>query len=338
MSVDKLSEVPNQFFLIHPQEIKSVFPRPTMVFLEGMNKESVFISTLLHGNETSSFYAMQKFLKPIVEGRIPLQRSVIWFIGNVDATEKNLRHLPNQEDFNRIWLHENPSSPIAKEVLDEVQKHNLFASIDIHNNTGTNPLYGCTNVIDSKYIYLASLFSPTIVYFRTPAEVQSMAFSKFCPAVTIEGGKSAEPHGVEAIVNFLESVIHLQEIPKTDLQKSNLRIYHTKAKVRINPGAKVTFGRDTSGDFLFAEDFDHLNFTELEPGTILGKVQDPQAHLLVTDENDIDVTDQFIEVIDGKIQTKRVLIPSMFTKDTLVIEQDCLGYFMVPLPLSSSLL
>ena len=53
----------------------------------------------------------------------------------------------------------------------------MFASIDIHNNTGLNPHYGCVNRLDPPFLHLATLFSRIVVYFKRPLGVQSAAFA-----------------------------------------------------------------------------------------------------------------------------------------------------------------
>lgn len=77
------------------------------------------------------------------------------------------------------------------------------------------------------------------------------------------------------------------------------------------------------------ENLDHMNFTELPAGTLLGWLAtESGGRLVVSDEAGRDVGDRHLEYRAGEIRTKRTLMPSMFTLNREVIRQDCLGYFM----------
>ena len=84
---------------------------------------------------------------------------------------------------------------MMRQLVDLMRERDVFASIDVHNNTGLNPHYGCINKLDPQFFHLATQFSRTVVYFIRPKGVQSMAFADICPAVTVECGKPDRPHG-----------------------------------------------------------------------------------------------------------------------------------------------
>jgi succinylglutamate desuccinylase len=54
-----ISEIPAKFFDIEVTQVDQVFDGPTLIDLKGAKDETLFISTLLHGNETTGFYALQ---------------------------------------------------------------------------------------------------------------------------------------------------------------------------------------------------------------------------------------------------------------------------------------
>ena len=95
---DRLHGLPEGFFDITTANIRSLFPNPTLVQLDGDDKNFLFVSILLHGNEYSSLQVMQQVLARYPKG---LPRSILLFVGNVRAAEANLRHLPEQVDYNR---------------------------------------------------------------------------------------------------------------------------------------------------------------------------------------------------------------------------------------------
>lgn len=321
-----LDHIPKGLWELKSTELYKVFKGPTLIHLKGKNDSPLFLSTLLHGNETSGFDGLKKFFKKWDENNLP--RSITLFFGNIPASKEGLRKLEGQEDYNRIWAGgESEAEKMATSVVQVMKNKNTFASIDIHNNTGKNPFYACVNRLLPEFITLGSFFSKTLVYFIEPHEVLSMAFSKFCPSTTVECGKPGE--GIEEVFNFIDYVYQLESIPSLKTQTLDMKIYHTLARIMLPTGARVTFDQeDKDVDFCFIKDFDNLNFEELAPGTLLGHRYNKKIKIMVNDEAGMDISDQIITYEGERILSKQFIIPSMFTKDTKVIEQDCLGYLM----------
>ena len=238
--INELESLPEQFLTVAADELFSLLKKPTLIHLKGKNTQPLFISTLLHGNETTGFYALQNLLKKYQQAELP--RSLSIFIGNVEAAAQNLRRLDRQVDFNRIWpgTHEDflAEAHMMQNITNIMQKKHTFASIDIHNNTGCNPHYGCINKLDPQYLALAGLFGHTVVYFTSPKGVQSSAFAEICPAVTLECGQSGELDGIEHAVKYIDTVLNLQTIPNSI--EDHIHIYHTVARVFIPE--KYSFG------------------------------------------------------------------------------------------------
>ena len=167
--LNEINYIPEGFLNCRVEDLFDLLEKPTLIHLEGEKKEPLFISTLLHGNEDTGFYALQNILKKYQEK--PLPRSISIFIGNPEAAAENKRRLERQVDFNRIWpgTHEDflAEAHMMKQVTDTMREKNTFLSIDIHNNTGRNPHYGCINVLDRRYLALAGMFSNIVVYFTS---------------------------------------------------------------------------------------------------------------------------------------------------------------------------
>ena len=85
---------------------------------------------------------------------------------------------------------------MMREVVEQMRARGVFASVDIHNNTGINPHYGCVNRLEAPFLHLAALFSRIVVYFKRPLGVQSAAFAQLCPSVTVECGKPGNPEAM----------------------------------------------------------------------------------------------------------------------------------------------
>src|SRR5690606_26794699 len=96
-------------------------------------------------------------------GRIELPRALSLFIANPEAARDQVRCLPGQPDFNRSWpgtvAEPCDTTRMMQSVVDIMRERQLFASIDIHNNTGLNPHYACVCALDTSHLQLASLFA-----------------------------------------------------------------------------------------------------------------------------------------------------------------------------------
>ncbi len=328
-------ELPEGLLEAKPTQLSEVLGGPSLIHLPGRRDRPLFLSVLLHGNETTGFLALQTLLARYQHKVLPRALSV--FIGNVEAAQDGLRRLAGQPDYNRIWPgSEHPDSPekrMMAEVVDIMRQRQPFASVDIHNNTGINPHYACINRIEHRFMHLASLFSRTLVYFIRPTGVQSMAFAQLCPAITVECGKVGQTAGEVHAQEFLEACLHLSQIPDHPVAAHDVDLFHTVATVRV-PGA-YSFGFDKQPvDICFIDDLDHLNFRELPAGTTLAQLDGVNGlPLEAIDEQGQEVANRFFCVEGDLLRTSRALMPSMFTLDERVIRQDCLGYLMERYPL-----
>ncbi len=318
-----------------PTQLAELLGGPSLIHLPGRRAQPLFVSVLLHGNETTGFLALQNLLGRYRDRELPRALSI--FIGNVEAASDGLRRLAGQPDYNRVWPgSEYPDCPekrMMEEVFGIMQQRQPFASVDVHNNTGINPHYACINRIDHRYMHLASMFSRTLVYFIRPAGVQSMAFAQLCPALTVECGKVGQSAGEAHAEEFLDACLHLSEIPKHPVAAHDVDLFHTVAIVRVPRAYSFGFGEQPV-DICFINDLDHLNFRELPAGTTLAHLDGVDGMPLeVSDERGEEVAELYFEVEGDMLRTTRSLMPSMFTLDERVIRQDCLGYLMERYPL-----
>jgi succinylglutamate desuccinylase len=328
-------ELPEGLLEAPPTQLSDVLGGPSLIHLPGRRVQPLFVSVLLHGNETTGFLALQALLARYQGKELPRALSI--FIGNVEAARDGLRRLAGQPDYNRVWPgSEHPDSPekrMMAEVVDIMQRRQPFVSVDVHNNTGINPHYACINRIEHRFMHLASLFSRTLVYFIRPAGVQSMAFAQLCPAITVECGKVGQTAGEVHAQEFLEACLHLSQIPDHPVAAHDVNLFHTVATVRVLGAYSFGFGEQPV-DICFIDDLDHLNFRELPAGTTLAQLDGVDGlPLEALDERGREVADRFFRVEGDMLRTTRALMPSMFTLDERVIRQDCLGYLMERYPL-----
>ena len=323
----EMNAFPDGLLGLAPTQVRRVFPEPTLLHLAGRAGQPVFLSCLLHGNETTGFLVLQRLARWMRSHELP--RSMIIFIGNVHAAEAGRRHLDHQPDFNRIWNEgATAEHALARSVLDRVTQARPFAAIDIHNNSGTNPHYACINRLTPPWLHLASLFSPTVVYFRNPPSVISMAVSDVCPVVTIEAGKPGEAAGVEAAFNLVLDLLHLHELRSAGLERP-LRVFHTVGRIEIEAGVRFAFSDTSDVHLVFPGDMDHWNFTRRDAGSHWARLANPDwLPLRVTDEQGRDLTERFFRIEGDRIILTEAMTPSMISLSLDIVASDCLGYLM----------
>ena len=330
----QLDHIPDGLLQLDAHELYAKLGGPTLIHLSGRRTPALFVSVLMHGNETTGWSAMRQLLQTRQRGTsdLTLPRALSLFIANPEAAKYGVRHLPEQPDFNRIWpgseLPHTAEGEMIQEVVNIMRDRGLFASIDVHNNTGLNPHYACVNRLDARSLHLATLFGRTVVYFTKPVGVQSLAMTQLCPAVTLECGKIGQSYGVAHTREYIDACLHLSKLPEHRAAPHDIDLYHTTAIVKI--ADRVKFGYD--GDHLdlrLMTELEHYNFRELKRGTPFGEVALlDQKVLNVTDEEGADVYDRYFETSASTIRTRRPVMPSMLTPDTKIIEQDCLCYLM----------
>ena len=261
-----------------------------------------------------------------------LPRPLLLFVGNVEAAQANVRTLPTQTDYNRTWpgtlLTSSPEAELMREVTEIVKGHRPFASIDIHNNTGHNPHYACVNRLEERFFHLARLFSRTLVYFKRPLGVQSAALAPICPAVTVECGRVGDTTSVKHAAEFIELALAMSHFPEHSVPEGDLDLMQTFAIVKIPNGSPFSFD-GAEADFQFRADLDHLNFSELEPGTLFGVLGGGATrHLEVIPGDDSDMAGPYFDYAGRDIRLSQHAIPAMLTLDPNAIRLDCLGYLM----------
>ncbi|VAW65324.1 Uncharacterized protein Clim_1224 [hydrothermal vent metagenome] len=331
--LDQYNELPEGFLSASPKTLHQVLRKPSLIHLQGRQSQPLFISTLLHGNETTGFYALQKLLQHYQTGDLP--RSISIFTGNIKAAEEGVRRLDEQVDYNRVWpgtaQHFLAEAHMMQRVTDIMRERNVWASIDIHNNTGKNPHYACVNKLQNNFISLATLFSDILVFFATPKGVQSAAFAEICPAVTLECGLSGDKSGIEHVLQYLQRVLSLDEL--SCCSKSNKKIFHTVARVKIPEG--YSFGFDDDATINLLPEIENYNFREIQSGITLATIE-PQskACLQAFDDDEREVGREFFDYQDNKILLKKSVMPAMLTMNTRVIRQDCLCYLMEQITLT----
>jgi len=324
---DRLHALPEGFFDIDTANIRSLFPKPALIHLQGEDPNLLFISILLHGNEYTGLKVMQEILTKHAQD---LPRSIMLFVGNVRAAEANLRFLPDQVDYNRCWpgseLEPGETMGMMQRVIDIVSGQALFAAIDIHNNTGKNPHYACITDATLENQNLAARFNRVAMVFKCKG-VSTMAFDGLCPAATLECGKPGDPQGIIHACRFIEDMLTLDALPDSKPGRHALHLMESHLRLNIPEHVSFDFDPEADADLRFENNFEDRNFTLIDPQQVFGytRVERP---LSITDADGHDVTDEILRVEAGKIYLNNTLMPAMITHDKLIVRQDCLCYLL----------
>ncbi len=316
-----LDQLPSGLLETDPRALLSVLGGPTLIRLPGDAEPPLFVSVLLHGNEVSGWIGVQRLLRQ--QTRLP--RSVWLFIGNVAAAAQAVRSLPGQADFNRMWR--NATHPVATAVLAAIAETQLFAVVDLHNNTGSNPHYAVVTDLAPGSLGLAKLFSDTAVYVEQPATVLTRAFEGKAPSVGLELGPVGDPRADHRAHGFLNQLLNLDRLPQA--QPEQLALFRTLARVHVPEDVVFGFAAEADGEVELVLDggIEASNFASLPAGTWFGRSRG-NARLCVLDNDHREVTDDYFETRDGNLSARLPVIPAMYTTDPLVVRQDCLCYFM----------
>ena len=326
IQLDELGHLPDGILETGVEDVQRVFSNPTLVHLPG-EYAPIFVSILLHGNEDAGWLALQEFVRR--RGRQALRRGLVLFVGNVESCAPARRFLTHQVDFNRAWpgsdLPRSPVHDLLETVTDKVLRSGIVASIDVHNNTGRNPHYGCICSEEASHIRLASMFSRRVVYFTKPHGVQTQAFMHHCPSVTCECGKIGDHAGAVRAADLIDACV--ADDFKEEALVRDVEVYSMIARIKVREHCTVGF--DTGADIVLRKDLDLLNFQNLDAGEEIGTLSSRiDDCFVVNDTAGHDVTSDYLTLSNQHIRFGKSVMPSMLTQDLDVIKKDCLGYIM----------
>ncbi len=335
MQLNVLDHVPAALLDCDARALHRLLPGPTLIHLPGRTPQPLFLTVLLHGNETAGFDAFRAVLRR--RGNASLPRALSVFIGNIEAAAQALRTLNTQADYNRVWPGTAspglPEAALMRQVYDQVAARHPFASVDLHNNSGLNPHYGCVAKLEQPFLHLARLFSRVIVYIERPRGVQSVAMAQLCPAVTAECGRIGSPEGVAHAIEFIEACLSLSHFPAHDVLQRDVELLHTVAVVKVPPAVSFSFD-GSAAQICFRPGLDHFNFSPLPAGTVLARTHSsPPAKLEVIGGHTNNDHSSWFDYLDGEIRLARPAIPAMLTRDVPAVRADCLCYLMEPMTL-----
>ncbi len=144
--------IPSRLLETEAARLHELLPGPTLVHLPGRRPEPLFVSVLQHGDEITGWEVVRALhARYRARGR-ERPRALSVFIGNVAAARAGLRFLPGQPDDNRVWgrpagAAQLPEERMMQQVVEAMRLRRVFASVDVHNDTGANPHYAACAVV-----------------------------------------------------------------------------------------------------------------------------------------------------------------------------------------------
>ncbi len=329
-------EVPEGLLEVDSTGLHKLLGGPVLMHLEGSRKDSLFLSVMLHGNEYTGLLVVQQILQHYQDRALPHSLSI--FIGNVAAAEQHLRALPGQPDYNRIWGYgDTPEHQMTHKVINEMRGRNVFAAVDVHNNSGKNPHFALICRHEKNFYHLAALFNRTVVYTIKPDTTSTWGMSELCPSVTLECGLPGDPLGVKHAVEYVDACLHLSDFPEHALPEHDMDLYHLVSIIKIP--AEYSFAFDGAGfsddiniddaDIIFDKNLTSMNFSEIASGECFCRVKkESDAHLEAWDEHGKDRAEEYFFRDGEDYKFKLPVMPAMLTDDTSIIRMDCLCYLM----------
>lgn len=329
----ELTRLPEGFLTVSARDLHRVVPVPTLIHLSGAQPRPLFVSMLLHGNEDVGLRALQQVLARR-EGR-KLPRALSLFIGNVDAARAGVRRLDHQPDYNRIWGADAPVGEmqhLAQRVIAAMRRREVWKALDLHNNTGRNPLYSCIHDVDEAHLALARRFSPRALLIHSQASLGA-AFTPLCPTITCECGEPGNAEGIAQAAALVDAC--LDEAVDEANERTPLDLFEAFAVLKVAPHSRLGGTHDSpsalGADVLLPPDIEALNFRALQAGQVLATTSADEA------SEPLQAFRLSGEALAGIVQRKgRELclavdaVVAMLTRDERAIRQDCLGYLMRP--------
>ena len=288
------------------QALADVLRGPTLFDLRRTGVRPLFVSVLVHGNETSGWDAVRHLTRELLEA------SVLLFVGNVAAAKVGLRTLPGRPDFNRVWQDgDSPEAAVAKAVAQRARAANPWLAVDIHNTTGRNPPYSVVADTDAPTLAAARAFAEHALLATQPNGFQTGVFANFCTAITLEVGMPGDPASTDRATEFLRHLLHR---PQSECAVPPLALFETVAR--------VTLGEDA----VIVPEMQRFNFRTAPVGATLVR----QGAISARTADGRDVSDAYFTQDDEATVLKRPSVIASYTGDMDAARQDCLCYLLEP--------
>jgi hypothetical protein len=305
---------------------------PTLLTIAGRDRSRTRgVATLLHGNEPSGLRAIVEILR---SDPAPAT-DVVCLVGAVEAARTapafTHRMLTGRRDLNRCFRapYVETEGEAAREALHLLRQAGSEALVDLHNNTGRNPVYGVGTNLGAACLNLASLFGERYVWsdLRLGSLIEETADD--FPSVTIECGRAGDPAADAAALAGLRRYLALPALETRIVTAPRMTIFSDPIRVCVRQGLRLAFGTRPvdDADVTLGDDIDSHNFQPVLPGAPIGWIGRRGIWPLEARGADgEDVSQDLFVLRDGRLETRRGVVPIMMTTDPGVAAADCLFY------------
>ncbi len=291
------------------------------------------VSTLIHGNEPSSFYALHRWLKSSKQAYC----NVRFIIASVEAAKLsplfNCRYVDGETDLNRLFdisketlVNAGQSQIRAASIKQAILEVQPEAVIDMHNTSSSSPPFSVATKIDMQAQAVASFFCQTMLYTRIKlGALMEQDFN--CPVVTIEcgGARDQQAHEMayQGLVEFLsaDDLFSGHHFKLVDIIEHPLRL-------EIEPGYSLEFAQHQHKDVdvTLVADIEQHNMGVTRADCFIGWSRVGVDAFTVKNESGQSHSSPIIYCKDGELYTKMPLRIFMATNNITIAKKDCLFY------------
>ena len=358
--------LPKEVAALSAEELLGALGGPTLFDLRRSGEPPLFVSTLLHGNETSGWDAVRR-----IAGRgEAYEFSWMLFLGNVEAAAQGARSLPGQGDFNRIWNVDDEadgsasnarpsgawegrmpspqaraSSPQRKAGVSSAPKEGRMSSPptdvwqeDSHARPAEAQMANAvTQAAQAAQPFFAvdvhnnSGHNPPYSVITALDETTLAAAAAFSPLAI----HARQPAGVQTrrFARFCPAVTIETGQPEDPESAERAEEYLLRCLRGGEPPAaehsRLSLYENTVRVTVRGDVEPHPGLERLNFGVAApGQCIAHRGELLAQDSLGRNVTDRYLEADGTATRLKRSVTLSMYTSDVAIARQDCLCYFM----------
>ena len=305
---------------------------PAAILLAGQdNTRTRALVTLLHGNEPSGAIALLRYLQ---SGQVPAV-NLLCIVASVHAAlEQPLfsnRMLPRARDLNRCFKppYEDSQGLLAEQILKLLKQHRPEAVIDMHNTSGTGPSFGVVTHLDKQHDALVSLFSKRLMVTQMRLGALMEISEHLFPTVTVEVGGRLDDHAHTLAYEGLCRYCNESQVLVEQETDWGLQLLFDPVRLELREHTTVTFADEPSDHFdvTLKTDLEHYNFSDVEPDTLLGWVNENGRPLFAaTDRQGQCALGRLVRIDQGKLYPAQKLKLFMITNCPEIATTDCLFY------------
>ncbi|WP_100643005.1 hypothetical protein [Alteromonas facilis] len=302
---------------------------PTAFLFKGKNSGSRcrVITTLLHANEPSGFHVLHQLIN---EKFVPLFDTYI-IVASVSAAqlEPPLTHrqLPGERDLNRCFQppYEDFNGKLAKSIMDFIIALHPEFLIDVHNTSGSGPIFCVATRYQHQQLALASFFSRWLIH--TDIELGALMEVPFAfPVITVEAGGVHDP---QSDFNAYNGLCQLLKSESPFSLQQPIDILHRPIRCRVNNDISIAYSdRPVFGvNVTFNQELEKYNFGISDESVCLGWTDHGGLENFELEGTDIHVS-RFFKVENGELRPLSAMKLFMATTCSDIAKSDCVFYFV----------